>query len=160
MFATDGTLYAAGGETSNLFEVNPDTGESTDIGNTGFYSGGDLAFNQEDLFLSSRIAQLVRIDLANDSKGTAVGPFGFTRVWGMSTGADGLLYGLSDTSLFAVDISTGDGTFISDYGGQGLGGAYGSDFAMEGAVPIPASAWLFSSGLVGLIGFRRKYRKI
>lgn len=101
VFGTDGTLYAGGTSTRHLFEINTNTGVSTDIGNMGFYSAGDLAFNHGDLFLSSKNNQLVEIDLANGSSGTAVGPFGFSNVYGMATGDDGILYGVSGTSIFS-----------------------------------------------------------
>lgn len=159
VFGTDGTLYAGGTSTRHLFEINTNTGVSTDIGNMGFYSAGDLAFNHGDLFLSSKNNQLVEIDLTNGSSGTAVGPFGFSDVYGMATGDDGILYGVSGTSIFSINMSTGAGTLVSNYGGHGLGTAYGSSFVTEAVVPIPGAAWLLGSGLIGFVGFRKKISK-
>ncbi|MEA1868281.1 MAG: hypothetical protein U9N19_09330 [Thermodesulfobacteriota bacterium] len=159
VFGTDGTLYAGGDLTTHLFEINTNTGVSTDIGNMGFYSAGDLAFNHGDLFLSSKNNQLVNIDLANGSSGTAVCPSGFSNVYGMATGDDEILYGVSGTSIFSIDMSTGAGTLGPNYKNHGLGTAYGSSFVKEAVVPIPGAAWLLGSGLICLVGLRKNLRK-
>jgi len=50
---------------------------------------------------------------------------------GMASGDDGILYGLSGTSIFSVNTGTGVGTLVSDYNGQGIGDAYGTSFYTE-----------------------------
>lgn len=126
--ASDGTLYAAGETSGFLFTIDPATGAGTVVGNTGFLSAGDLGFNGGQLFMSSTTDQLIEIDLSDSAKGTAVGPFGFTDVFGLATAADGQLYGLTGTSVIAIDTRTGRGSLVSDYTGQGLGKAYGATF--------------------------------
>lgn len=84
------------------------------------------------------------------------------------------------SSKFTVDfitIKAGDGfvvynvnspEYISEYGSNGwstalLGGKEVSHISFWGknnsAVPVPAAVWLFGSGIVGLVGVRRKIRK-
>ena len=51
----------------------------------------------------------------------------------------------------------------ADYGAVAIGGKYKTtfnDFYLSGSpVPIPAAVWLFGSGLIGLVGLRRKMKK-
>jgi len=133
-FATNGTLYAAGNATTLLYTINPSTGAASPVGNIGFASAGDLAFNSGQLFMTSTDNQLIQIDLTNGAAGTAIGPLGFENVFGLATGDDGVLYGVSGTQLLSVNISTAAGTLVCDYSGQGLGPAYGAAFITE-AVP-------------------------
>jgi len=133
-FATNGTLYAAGNASTLLYTINPSTGVASPVGNIGFASAGDLAFNSGQLFMTSTDNQLIQIDLTNSAAGTAVGPLGFVNVFGLATGDNGALYGVSGTQLLSVNISTAVGTLVCDYTGQGLGPAYGAAFITE-AVP-------------------------
>jgi hypothetical protein len=53
----------------------------------------------------------------------------------------------------SINTATGQGTFVSDYGGHGLQEAYGTSFVTEAiAVPAPSSLVLFSLGLIGIAG--------
>ena len=158
VFGSDGTLYGAGGSLS-LFEIDPSSGASTNLGSTGYSSAGDLAFNGGNFYLASTSNQLVQIDLDNNAAGTAVGPFGYGSVFGLATAENGVLYGVSGTTVFSVDTATGGGTAVIDYAGQGLYASYGSSFYAEArppVIPIPAAAWLFGTGLLGLLGAARR----
>jgi hypothetical protein len=120
VFGTDGTLFAAGGATTSLFTIDPGSGASTDLGDIGFSSAGDLAFNGGEFILASSSNQLIRIELGTSPTGTAIGFFGFTDVFGLATGDDGILYGVAGTQVFSVNTMTGAGTLASSFSGQGL----------------------------------------
>src|SRR3989454_3198174 len=135
VFDTNGTLYAAGFGTTLLYTINLATGIAGAVGNTGFRSAGDLAFNAGELYMSSTDDRLIRIDLANAATGTAVGRFGFSSVFGLATGDNGVLYGISGTRVFSVDINNGSGTLVADYGGLGFGPANGARFITKTISP-------------------------
>ena len=148
VFATDGTLYAAGFGSQSLFTINPATGAGTNLGNISASSGGDLAFNGGNLFLATSTNALLSINLANLATSAVVGPFGVSGVFGLATGDDGVLYAVAGTQIFTVNTATGAATNpINDFG-QGLGGANGQSFFTEacGAKPgtrahHPVSPW-------------------
>jgi hypothetical protein len=140
--------------------VNTSTGGATSLGNIGFYSAGDLAFKGGDLYLADKNNKLVKIDLTNLTNSVEVGTFGFSNVYGLATANNNVMYGLSGTQVFSVDIATGAGTLVTNYSGGPLSTAYGSAFYTEsGAVPIPPTAWLMGSGLLGLVGLGWQRRK-
>lgn len=135
VFGSDGTLYAAAASTRNLYTVSPSTGAATSLGSTGFSSGGDLAFFGGDLYLADSSSRLVRMDIDTPADSALIGPFGFSSVFGLATGNDGVLYGVGGTEIFKVNAATGAGTLVSDYSGQGLGQAYGQSFVTEAGAP-------------------------
>lgn len=137
VFGSDGTLYATGNGTTNLYSINLYTGVANTLTSIGVNSAGDLAFNNGYLYLSSTTNELIEIDPYTYDV-TDVGPFGFADVYGLATGDDGVLYGVSGTQIFSVDTATGMGTFLSDYGGQGLLSANGTSFITE-AKPVITS---------------------
>ena len=107
VFGTDGTLYAAGFQSTSLFTINPATGVGTSLGSVGSTSGGDLAFNGGNLFLATGTSQLLRIDLSNLANSALVGSFGVSDVFGLATGDNGVLYAVAGTQVFTVDTTTG-----------------------------------------------------
>ncbi|MDX2035789.1 MAG: PEP-CTERM sorting domain-containing protein [Isosphaeraceae bacterium] len=159
VFGADGTLYGAGG--ALLYSINTGTGAGSLLGNMGYSSGGDLAFQGGNLFLATS-SNLVQISLPSAS-GTLVGAFGGGRnlVYGMAT-AGGILYGVNNTSIFSIDSATGAGTALINYGGQGLGNAYGTTFFAEAAsVPEPSTLAGFAVATCFTIGLvRRKGRSM
>lgn len=137
VFATDGTLYAAGFLSQSLFTINPATGAGTNLGNISAPSGGDLAFNGGNLFLATSTNELFRINLANLATSVAVGPFGVSNVFGLATGDNDVLYAVAGTQIFSVNTATGLATNPINYGGQGLGNANGQSFFTEAGAPTP-----------------------
>jgi len=157
VFGADGTAYAAGNTTPNLFTIDTLTGLGTSQGNIGFNSGGDLAFHDGNLYLASSLSSLVLVDLNDLSASFQVGPFGVNNVYGLATGDDGILYGVAGTQIFSVNTATGAATSPVNYGGAGLGTAYGQAFFTEAGaqpdptpIPAPGPAVLVLLGLLAL----------
>jgi hypothetical protein len=157
VFGSDGTLYSAGFSSTSLFTIDPSTGASTNLGNTGFASGGDLAFVGSDFYLADSSSNLISINLSDLSNSSVVGAFGIGNVFGIAT-SEGNMFGVAGTQIFSVDVTTGAGFDVVDYGGQGLGSANGqSFFAESGApepnpIPLPATALMLLSG-ISMAGF-------
>lgn len=134
VFGADGTLYAAGGQ-GVLYTVNPVSGAASAVGPIGRESAGDLAFDATGtLYMASTSDELVRVDRVTGA-GTIVGPLGFSAVFGLAFGDDGIMYGIAGTQVFSINLATGSGTPVSNFGGRGLGTANGSSFFRE-AVPV------------------------
>lgn len=155
VFSDTGSLYAAGYASTGLYSIDPTTGLSTALGSMNYRSAGDLAFYEGDFFLASLSDELVRVDLADLSNSTAVGSFGVEDVFGLATGSDDVFYGVAGTRIYQVDPTSGAVINPVDFGGQGLGQAYGQAFYTEaGADPIgvaePASLWLAAIAFTGL----------
>jgi FG-GAP-like repeat len=130
----DGTMYAA--TTSGAFlTVDPNSGLGTYIGNymNGLVSAGDLAISPDGVlyasvtnFSSSNF--LARIDFGT-GQATVVGTIGFSDVFGLAFGPDGLLYGAADGNtgqrprLIRINAAIGAGTLIGSLSiASGLGG--------------------------------------
>lgn len=158
VFDTDGTLYSAGSSSNNLFTINPETGLSTVVGDTGTSSAGDLAFNSGHFFMSSSNGNLVQID-PNTGSGDVVGSIGFTNVFGLATARTGPLYGLSGTDLITISVATGQGARIAASIGDRFSPIFGSSFVEEAVIPLPGAVMLFGTGLAGLAWIGRKCNK-
>lgn len=163
VFGADGTLYAAGTLTSGLYSLSTATGAGTLLGSMGFASAGDLAFNGGNLYLASTSNQLVKVDLATLPGSVAVGAFGVPDVYGLATGDNGMLYAVAGTTVYEVDTATGAASNGVNYGGQGLGLAYGESFYTEAGAPTPTPVpepstlmLLAAGGLASLLSARRR----
>lgn len=151
VFSSTGTLYGAN---TSLYSINTSTGAASNIGNGGVFYGssGDLAFVNGNLYLSSTSPvsdSLIKIDKATGI-GTNIGPIGVSNVYGMATNDNVHLYGVAGTSIYSIDALTGQGNFLINYGGHGLGVANGTAFVSE--VPEPESYLMLLTGL-GLLGY-------
>ncbi len=155
VFGTNGVLYTAANNSSELYTVNTTTGAASNLISLGtnITSAGDLAFNNGTLYESDNNNDLIRISLTNPTGGTVVGNMGFPNVYGLATASNGTLYGVSGTTIFAINTTTGAGTADVNYVGHGLGDANGTSFISE-AIPTPEpTGFLFSSVLAaGMIG--------
>jgi hypothetical protein len=124
-FGPDGTLYASS-ENRILYAIDPDTAVATQIFDTGFTSGGDLAFHQGRLYYTDG-TNLIFLDLAHNNA-IKIGPIGASQpVFGLAEGDNGVLYAVAGQDVYAVDTLTGAGTLDSSYSG-GLGLAFGAAF--------------------------------
>jgi hypothetical protein len=90
--------------------------------------------------------------------GSTGGSTGYNCLW---TGASNPQGNTANTVwLFASTDNDGDGTLGVPMAAGGPFGNYNANFNLKGAsltpIPIPAAAWLFGSGLMGLVGFMRK----
>ncbi len=162
VFGAGGTLYAAN---NSLYTINTTTGTATNLGSGGdsYSSSGDLAFIGGELFLSSTFGgdSLVKLDTATGA-GTTIGVINALFVYGLASPDGNNLYGLAGTSIYSVNSTTGAGTLIRNYSGNGLGSAYGSAFISEAtpAVPVPAALFMFAPALLGFFGLRRRAKDI
>ena len=137
-FRSDGTLFANGlgygpsypNASSHLYTVDLATGLATNIGPSGVTLGRSLSYS----------------GLAFRNDGTLLS-------MGSLDGASGTLYSVSTANGAATSLNsgTGSGTGPIQFGVDG-----GLTFAPAAVVPVPAAAWLFGSGLLGLIGVARR----
>ncbi len=148
-FSSGGTLYASGAS-GNLYTVNTSTGAATALFDTGFASGGDLAFNNGVLYYTDG-THLLSIDLTAETA-SSIGVIGPYPVYGLATLDDGMLYAAANTSIYSVNTTTGAGTLTTTF--SGLGQAWG---ATTLPIPEPSTFLLLVAGLAG-IGFLRRRR--
>lgn len=157
VFSSTGTLYTA---TNNLYSINPATAADTLIGplGGGFVSGGDLAFANGKLFLTTADNKLVTVNPTTGA-GTLVGSLSVTNIFGLASPDNATLYGVGGTSVYTINQTTGTATLLVNYGGHGLGQAFGEAFFTEAAppgVPEPFSLTLVGTGLLLGAILRRK----
>lgn len=159
VFGTDGTLYAAGNTTNNLYTLDTATGSANNLGSMGYYSGGDLAFNSGGFYLASNTEELISIDLNNVTNSFSVGSFGVNDMFGLATGDDGQLYGVADTTVYSIDLSTGAASNGVSFASNGMEQAYGQSFYTEAGatkVPEPGTLLLLGTGIFGLAASRKR----
>jgi hypothetical protein len=168
----NGSLWAAGDDDENLYNLNSTNGASTSVGTVGFSSAGDLAFVNGTLYEAALDPDggsnniLVKITLSPTVTGTEVGSFGVPNVYGLASDNNGVLYALSGTEVYTVNLSTAALTPLLNYAGSGLGDANGEAFADESGgatptppgptgVPLPPALWSTVSmlGALGLCKF-------
>lgn len=95
---------------------------------------------------------------------------GIVQNWSFSDGFPTTKIRFFDLAQNVIDSINSLGSLTVAIDRNGSGDFYGFDFALLsdrvgsdtniGEVPIPAAAWLFGSGLMGLIGLRKRRAKI
>ncbi len=161
-FGPDGTLWGATSSdvaVPSLYKIDTSNGVATLVGSMGFACAGDLAFSNGALYMAAASPTLggndllVRLDTTTGI-GTLIGSFGLPYVYGFDIAQeDGIAYAASGTSIYSVDLSTGATTFVLNYGGRGMGTAYGTAFA---EVPEPGTIVILLTGGVLLLLPRRR----
>jgi len=155
----NGTLYNV------TFHAWDDTfNDLWDADNDGVFGGGGSVFSTAPTFWGDQFAG----ELARDAIIGALGTTGETTPgWDgfvIPIGVNGgLLTSGTDSIFLALDANgnlTSDGpgllSWDDNYSGS-IAFAYASFAAV---VPIPASAWLFCSGIIGLIGLSRRRKAV
>jgi Tol biopolymer transport system component len=146
-YGADFLLYGTTGKNASnpgaLYLIDPDTGQSTLIGSTGFNEVSGIAFAPDGTLYgvtggSIGPAYLITIDV-NTGASTLVGPVGLS---GLGVGAidfapDGTLFGIawSPSQLITIDVNTGAATFVADLtGSSGNNWTPGLSFSPEGVL--------------------------
>ena len=122
--AADGTLYAAA---DDLYTVDPVTGVFTSLGTLPCTSGGDLAFESGDLYLTCDNGDLVLVDIATPSNSTIIGNLGagyWHGLWTVYTDCNNhYVLAATQDELYEVDMSNANTTFNCALGTSWIAGA-------------------------------------
>jgi len=146
-FGPDGTLYAASSSNFVLYTVNTTTGAATGLpGSMGTASGGDLAFNNGQLYLTGSNDQLVQVALGSAVSGRNLGMLGANIVGtlpggvlpgfgatGLATDSSGRLLATAGNTIYQVNTSNGAFTPLTSFTGPGPGVevAFGATGALQ-----------------------------
>lgn len=160
VFNTVGDLFAA---SRTLYNIDSNTGAATEVGAGGYAysSSGDLAYANNELYLTSTGGDNLVIVDQKTGYGSLITNLRVSGLFGLASidAGDDMLYGVSGTDVYTINtMLDGEIGLLFGFGGKGLGNVYGADFENVPAapVPLPAGVWLFASGLVALAGMRRK----
>ena len=102
------------------------------------YSNFSLGNTSDQIVFSNGLSELLRLDYTS----------GF--------GTAGISVELTGLPMNALNYALTGESLIYGLGDIGTPGAAGSFIPEPSPVPVPAAAWLFSSGLAGLIGVSRR----
>jgi len=151
------TLYGSSYISEGLYTINTGDGSVSRQGTEGSHvSAGDLAFDADGtMYLLANTGAddtLVSVDTVTGSTSAIGSGTGIDGAFGMAF-VDSVMYAVSSAGvLYTVD--TVAGSLSSPVSISGITGAvYGATIS---AVPIPATVWLFATGMLGLLGFSRK----
>ena len=155
---TDGIAYAAG---SNVMTSTLRFGDPTGL-RFAFLADPLMQTSISDIRLGSTAANMFFNISMTDAKGAEV----FS--WSPDGAKGGIFGGTEDSDPFDLNYGITGNTIYDPIAGEFIAetnvlsaGFYTLNIKMENQangtfVPIPAAAWLFGSGLIGLIGFARR----
>lgn len=153
--------YTMGAESDRLYSIDLDSGNLSSIGQTGWYSDGDLEVIDGTLYLTGSqssnggddTSSLVAIDPA-DGSATVRGDIGIDNVYGLAY-MDNVLYATAERGIFPLNPATG-----TPLGEPVLyGGGFGTTWGATGPpVPEPGTLVLVAAGLLGLAAAGRHKR--
>lgn len=169
------TLYGMNNSTDELISIDTATGAASAVGsmaNAPFNNVKGMAYDpfSDTLYGVGTLNQSSTMNLfeidRSDASITDIGAVGASYiVTGLTFDTDtSTLYGVSSAigtsltdMLISIDTSTGAGSDIATLGtGTDYGTIEGLTAANISTVPLPAAAWLFGSGLLGLFGVARR----
>jgi hypothetical protein len=154
--ASDGTLYAAD-EYGYIYTINANTGAATTVGNLGFGGRNSqiVGDNSGDLYIINNTNDgLYSVNRAT-GVGTLIGTLNIGTVYGMAF-TDGTMYAMqygSGTGIYALDLTNGNATLVSNYDPSIVGGIYSAAAPLQ-SVPEPPSFALLATGALVLMGLR------
>jgi DNA-binding beta-propeller fold protein YncE len=143
---------------TNLYRINPATGETTLVGSTGKQDiFGDIAFSPSGtLYAWSTASGLMTINTTT-GLATDIGNSGIL-INDLAFRSDGTLWAARSTSpplWSSIDLGTGALT-STEFAFAASGGIRGIQFLAP--VPVPATVWLFGSALAGFGFIGRRQR--
>jgi hypothetical protein len=164
----DGLLYAFDNKTDKLTTINMDgekVGEKKVSGLAGNKKFEGLAYGSDGLLYASATkgskSWLYSMDIGGtDIVANKIGKIkSFGQVEAL-TFLDDVLYGVgSKGGNPLIQIDTGSGAVLGNPVNWGSGDIEGIATGGSAAVPEPATIFLLGSGLLGLFGYRKKFRK-
>lgn len=164
--SSSGTLIGLIGNPQRLVDIDLGSGAASVIGpvstvglSLAYDPGTDRLYtvdlNTDELF------SINKSTLATSLIG-ALDPSANLAITGLTfDSSNNTLYGIDNTSgndrLLAIDTLTGTSTFVGNTGFDGIRGLVFIDDAHLSAVPSPGAVALFGLGLMGLLGWRRRF---
>ncbi len=128
----EGVVYGAA---NRLITIDENTGTGTVLGNLPCSSAGDLAFNNNELYLACASNALLRINLNNTAASQIVGTMQADELFfGIVTFAtecsDVQTFGTAGNDLYQIDVSNANSTFVCMLDGTSevFGAAMETDF--------------------------------
>jgi DNA-binding beta-propeller fold protein YncE len=160
----DGLIYAIDFYYNDIRTLNPLTGDLTVRGLGGFVAGGAAYDSNNGILYATNFDKLYTIDPMTGAQsligymGVSTGPFAGL-AFDPKTGTLYMAESVNN-ALYTLNTSTGVATLIGPTGLPALANEVGiTGLTWIPDVPLPASIWLFSSGLLSLSGIIRAKRR-